>query len=154
MIITPLAKVEAAALTLETIADYPLLTYGFDFGGRSQLDVAFKQRGLVPNIVFTATDADVIKAYVRLGLGVGIVAKMAYNQQTDNGLIAKDVSHLFDASVTSIGLCRGTFLRRFVYQFIELFAPHLNRSLVEEVCRQRSKMDVDSLFEAIALPVY
>jgi LysR family cys regulon transcriptional activator len=119
------------ALSLEGIARFPLITYDFAFTGRTRIQKAFEQRGLAPNVVLTALDADVIKTYVKLGLGVGIIARMAFDPVLDKGLAARDASHLFDASVTRIGLKRGAYLRGFVYDFIQLFAPQLTRAMVE-----------------------
>lgn len=138
-------------LTLADIAAFPLVTYVFGFTGRSQLDEAFRAADLTPRVVFTATDADVIKTYVRLGLGVGIIATMAYDRAQDADLVALDASHLFDYSVTSIGFSRGTFLRRYMYDFIQLFAPHLTRELVDEAAATAHDAR-DALFAAIALP--
>ena len=146
----PLAQ--KSSLALEDVAAHPLVTYVFGFTGRSKLDEAFMSRGLVPKVVFTAADADVIKTYVRLGLGIGIVAKMAYDEELDDDLVALDASHLFEASVTKIGFRRGTFLRGFMYDFIQMFAPHLSRELVEEAYQRHTKQEVDGLFERVDLP--
>lgn len=116
--------------TIEHVAAYPLVTYVFGFTGRSQLDDAFHKANLQPEVVFTATDADVIKTYVRLRLGIGIIARMAYDPLFDQDLCALDASHLFDASVTKIGFRRGTYLRTYMYDFIEYFAPHLTKDRV------------------------
>ena len=94
----PLAKLPK--LTLEALAEYPIVTYVFGFTGRSKLDEAFNHRGLSPKVVFTAADADVIKTYVRLGLGVGILATMAVDAKHDPDLVVLDASELFEASVT------------------------------------------------------
>ena len=118
-------------LTLEAIARYPVVTYDFAFSGRSQINKAFAARNLKPNVVLTAIDADIIKTYVALGLGVGIVAAMAYDEQADQGLRSVDASHLFESSMTRIGIRRNAWLRDYAYVFIELFAPHLNRKLVQ-----------------------
>ena len=118
-------------LTLEAIARHPIITYDFAFTGRSKINQAFEARGLEPNVVLTAIDSDVIKTYVELGLGVGILAKMAYDPQRDAPLVALDASHLFEPSTTRIGIRRGSYLRGFVYGFIELFAPHLTRQAVD-----------------------
>jgi len=126
----------------------------FGFTGRSKLDEAFTAKGLIPKVVFTAADADVIKTYVRLGLGIGIVAGMAYDEKVDSDLVALDASHLFASSVTKIGCRRGTFLRGYMYQFIEDFAPHLTREVVEEVFRRHSKVELEELFSHLELPVY
>ena len=139
-------------LTLEAVAEYPILTYVFGFTGRSQLDHAFNARRLKPQLVFTATDADVIKTYVRLGLGVGIVAKMAYDPAIDTDLCALDASHLFAASTTRIGFRRGTYLRQYMYDFMELFAPHLSKELVDQAVAARSRSEADRLFSNLELP--
>ena len=117
--------------TLEAVARYPIVTYEFAFANRSLVEKAFAQRGLAPKVVLTALDADVIKAYVELGLGVGIMAAMAFHTKRDAGLKALDASHLFESSTTRLGIKRGAYLRRYAYEFIESFAPHLPRALVE-----------------------
>lgn len=148
----PLAQV--SMLTLADVAEHPIITYVFGFTGRSKLDEAFMEQGLVPRVVFTAADADVIKTYVRLGLGIGIVAGMAYDPKIDSDLVALDASHLFASSVTKIGCRRSTFLRGFMYEFIELFAPHLTRAVVEQAFQLRSQQELDQLFSQFELPVY
>ncbi|MDI3258998.1 MAG: HTH-type transcriptional regulator CysB [Sinobacteraceae bacterium] len=120
-------------LTLAEIAAYPIVTYTFGFTGRSKLDQAFAAHGLKPDVVLTAVDADVIKTYVRLGLGIGIVAAMAYDEKADRDLMRLPADHLFEPSTTYIGFRHGMFLRAYMYDFIELFAPHLTRELVDEV---------------------
>ncbi|WP_347331395.1 HTH-type transcriptional regulator CysB [Marinimicrobium locisalis] len=146
----PLAQVQP--LTLESVAKYPIVTYVFGFTGRSKLDEAFMNRGLAPKVVFTAADADVIKTYVRLGLGIGIVAKMAVDERLDPDLVALDASHLFESSVTKIGFRRGTFLRGFMYDFIERFAPHLTREIIDEAYNRHSRAELEELFEHVELP--
>ncbi len=141
-------------LTLEKLAEFPIVTYVFGFTGRSQLDKAFSEAGLEPKLVFTAADADVIKTYVRLELGVGIVASMAYDAKADSDLIALDASHLFESSVTRIGFRRGTFLRTYMYEFIRLFAPHLTHELIEESAKTGSSQQLDELYKDIELPDY
>ncbi|HMV18635.1 MAG TPA: HTH-type transcriptional regulator CysB [Zoogloea sp.] len=118
-------------LTLEAIARYPLVTYDFAFTGRNRINEAFTGRGLKPNVVLTAIDSDVIKTYVAMGLGVGILARMAYDPAVDKDLVMMDASHLFASSTTRIGLRRNAWLRGYVYAFIELFAPHLSRRVVD-----------------------
>lgn len=125
----PLADRERVRLS--DIAAHPLITYTFGFTGRSQLDRAFAGQGLTPNVVLTAVDADVIKTYVRLGLGVGIVANMAHDPAEDSDLVRLDASHLFEHSTTHIGFRRGTYLRGYMTAFIRMFAPHLTRSVIE-----------------------
>ena len=96
---------QKAKITIEDLASYPLVTYVFGFTGRSELDTAFNKVGLTPKVkVFTATDADVIKTYVRMGIGVGVIAGMAMDNDQDEDLVAIDAGHLFGASTTSIGL--------------------------------------------------
>ncbi len=146
----PLAQIPK--LRLEDLATVPLVTYTFGFTGRGQLDDAFRQRGLEPRVVFTAVDSDVIKTYVRLGLGVGIIASMAVDPQLDNDLIALDVSHLFEPSVTKIGFRKGTFLRGYMYDFMRQFAPHLTQDLIERVQSCSSKAELDELFDGMELP--
>lgn len=148
----PLAQL--SELTLEDVAKHPIVTYVFGFTGRSKLDDAFYERGLAPKVVFTAADADVIKTYVRLGLGIGIVAKMAFDEEADTDLVALDASHLFAPSITKIGFRRGTFLRGYMFDFIRLFAPHLTQSLVEQAYLRTNKLEIDELFANIELPTY
>lgn len=143
---------EESKITLRQIAEFPIVTYTFGFTGRSKLDEAFKAQGLQPQVVFTAADADVIKTYVRLGLGIGIVAKMAYDPEVDADLVAIDASHLFEASVTKIGFRRGTFLRSYMFDFMEMFAPHLTRDLVQAVTATASNAEAELLFARIELP--
>ena len=139
--------------TLEQVAAYPIVTYVFGFTGRSKLDDAFKSRNLTPRVAFTAADADVIKTYVRLGVGVGIIASMAVDKDLDDDLVAIDASHLFAPSVTKIGFRKGTFLRGYMYDFVTQFAPHLTRPVVDKVLQSPSRADVDAMFEGFKLPV-
>ena len=126
----PLLKVKP--LTLEAIARYPVITYDFAFTGRSKINQAFEARGITPNVTLTAIDADVIKTYVELGLGVGIVAYMAFNPDRDRQLRAIDASHLFESSTTHMGIRKNTYLRGYTYGFIEMFAPRLTHKVVDE----------------------
>ncbi|HYL22936.1 MAG TPA: HTH-type transcriptional regulator CysB [Burkholderiales bacterium] len=129
----PLLK--STPLMLEKLAEYPIVTYDFAFAGRSHVQKAFENRGLAPHVVLSAQDSDVIKTYVELGLGVGILAKMAFDPKRDRTLRAIDASHLFESSTTRLGIKRGAYLRRYAYEFIELFAPHLPRTVVERAVR-------------------
>ena len=148
----PLAAMDE--ITLEAVAEFPIVTYVFGFTGRSQLDNAFHEAGLTPKVVFTAVDADVIKTYVRLGLGIGIVATLAYDPVTDSGLKALDASHLFDYSVTKIGFRRGSFMRAYMRDFITLFAPHLNRDVIEKAIELRTKEEINALIPEATLPSF
>lgn len=120
-----------APLTLEAIARYPLITYDDAFTGRSKVNKAFLGRGLKPNVVLTALDSDVIKTYVAMDLGIGILARMAYDPVEDRKLGMVDASHLFESSTTRVGLRRNAYLRGYVYSFIELVAPHLSRRMID-----------------------
>ena len=131
------ALLKSEPLTLEAIARFPIVTYDFAYANRSLVNRAFEQRGLKPNVVLTAFDADVIKTYVELGLGVGILGKMAFDEKRDRNLRALDASHLFPSSTTRLGIKRGAYLRRYSYDFIELFAPHLTRELVEKTVMEK-----------------
>ena len=140
-------------ITIHDLAAYPLVTYVFGFTGRSELDSAFNRSGLTPRIVFTATDADVIKTYVRLGIGVGVIASMAMDPATDSDLVAIDASHIFEASTTKIGFKKGTFLRSYMYDFIKRFAPHLNREVVDQAVTLKTNAEIEAMFANMPLPV-
>ncbi|PYE31199.1 transcriptional regulator [Idiomarina fontislapidosi] len=146
----PLAQIDK--LSIHDIAQHPIVTYVHGFTGRSELDKAFNTAGEEPQIVFTATDADVIKTYVRMGIGIGVVATMAYDAEEDTDLIALPAAHLFDPSTTKIGFRRGSFLRTYMFDFIENFAPHLTKSRVEEAMQLRSHEEIEKLFSDIELP--
>lgn len=118
-------------LTLQQIARHPVITYDEGYTGRSHIDQAFAQQGLKPSVVLSAMDADVIKTYVELGLGVGIVASIAFDPERDRSLRAIDARDLFEVNLTRLAIRRGTWLRGYVYAFIESFAPTLTREVVE-----------------------
>ena len=118
-------------LTLERLADFPIITYEPGYTGRGQIDEAFEQHGIAFNLVLSAMDADVIKTYVELGMGVGIIAAIAYDEARDPALAAIDAAHLFATNVTHLGIRRGSYLRDFAFDFIHTFAPPLGRALVE-----------------------
>jgi len=118
-------------VTLETLARYPIVTYDPAFAGRSRIDDAFKAQGLAPDFVLSAVDSDVIKTYVELGLGIGIISARAYDEKRDRHLRAIEVGHLFGTMTTRIAVRRGAALRGFAYDFIELFTPHLTRAAVD-----------------------
>ncbi|HWG30843.1 MAG TPA: HTH-type transcriptional regulator CysB [Steroidobacteraceae bacterium] len=146
----PLAS--AGRLTFKALAAYPLVTYTFSFTGPSSLHDLFAKAGLTPNVAITARDADVIQTYVRLGLGVGIVAHMAVADD-DPDLISIDAAHLFPAHTTWIGFRRGTLLRKYMYDFAQLLAPHLDRRLVDRAHRAASAEEVAEMFKDIELPL-
>jgi LysR family cys regulon transcriptional activator len=122
----------AAPLTLEAIAEYPIITYDEGLTGRTRIDKAFEAAGIEPDIAMSALDSDVIKAYVELGLGVGIIASLAFDPERDPGLTLLDGAHLFAENVSSLAVRRGRFLRTYVYRFIELCAPELTERRVRD----------------------
>ena len=130
----PLASLKG--LTLKDIAAYPIITYHEGYTGRSQLDKAFADEGLAPDIVMSALDADVIKAYVELGLGIGIVASMAYYAERDTNLSLSESEHLFRLNTTLIGVRRGHYLRGYAYKFIELCAAEHTEAIVRQQATQ------------------
>lgn len=132
VVVTPLDHplLQDGPLTLDKVARYPIVTYDLGFTGSTSVKRVFEARGLTPNIVLTAIDADVIKTYVELGLGVGLLANMAYNAERDRNLAALDASHLFPESTTYLGVRRDAYLRSYGYDFIQLIAPHLDRQTV------------------------
>lgn len=119
-------------LWLEDLAEYPLITYDVGFTGRSHIDAAFVEAGLAPDIVLTAMDSDVIKQYVSLGMGVGIVASMAFDHGRDKGMRAIEASHLFAPNVTRLAVRKGAYLRAYAFHFIERFAQGYTRSDIEK----------------------
>jgi LysR family cys regulon transcriptional activator len=148
----PLA--ENSSISLEDLVTHPIVTYPFGISGRSKRKQAFKRNNLEPKIVFTATDADVIKTYVRLGLGVGIVAEMAFDGVCDLDIVSIDASNLFESSITSIGIRQGTYLRSYMFDFIEKFAPHLTREVVKDVMLLNSREKQNDFFNVVKIPDY
>jgi len=140
-------------LTLHELAKYPLVTYVFSFGGQSSLKTAFANEGLEPNVVFTARDADVIKTYVRMGMGVGIVASMAADCSDKKDLEVIDADDLFPRSTTWIGFRKDSVLRRYMVEFVQLFAPHVTSKQIEDIRRATSQEAVDVLFRDTRLPL-
>lgn len=118
-------------LTLAMLARYPIVTYDATFTGRSHIDRAFERQGLTPNVVLTAIDSDVIKTYVELGLGVGIIAEMAFDPVRDMQLAAMAANHLFETNTTRLAFRRDLWLRGYDYDFMEMLAPQLTRRVVE-----------------------
>jgi LysR family cys regulon transcriptional activator len=123
------------AVSLEEIASYPVITYDAAFAGRSKIDHAFGLRNLKPDVLLEAIDADVIKTYVELGMGVGIIAGMAFDPERDRNLRAIPVGQLFGMNISRVAVKQGAYLRSYIYTFIELLAPTLNRKMVEAAMR-------------------
>ena len=143
----------AGKLTLKKLSAYPIVTYVFSFSGRSSLQALFETHGLTLDVALTARDSDVIKTYVRIGLGVGILAGLAIDPVVDADLEVIDASHLLDGHVTWIGFRRSTLLRAYMYEFIELLAPHLPRRLVREIEKLDTQDDAERVLAGIDLPV-
>lgn len=140
-------------MTIEDLARYPLVTYVFGFDRASEIEKAFNRANLEPRVVFSATSADVLKTYVRLGLGVGVIASMAIDPNIDKDLVAIDAGHLFAHSTTKIGFRKGSFLRSYMYDFIQHFAPHLTRDVVEKAVALRDQQLIDEMFADKNLPM-
>jgi len=138
IVLTPAGHplLRAKPLTLERLAAYPLITYDYSFIGRSKIALAFEAKGVQPHIALNAIDADVIKTYVDMGLGIAIVPSLAYDRRKDRTLHAIDASRLFEPNTIQLGIRRNHYLRSYTYAFIELFAPHLTRAVVERAIRE------------------
>ena len=146
-----LAKLDRQ-ITLQDLAQFPLVTYVFSFGGQSSLKRAFVEQGLDPDVVFTARDADVIKTYVRMGLGVGIIAGMA-NEDEDDDMTAISATGLFPRSTTWIGFRKDVVMRQYMLEFVRLFAPHITANQLEKTRHARSQLEIDSLFNGAHIPI-
>lgn len=140
-------------LTLHDLAKHPLVTYVFSFGGQSSFKQAFSDEGLEPNVVFTARDADVIKTYVRMGMGVGVVASMASDCSDRQDLKSIDAAGLFSRSTTWIGFRKDAVLRRYMTEFVQLFAPHVTSKHLQEIRETASQDAIDALFREESLPL-
>jgi LysR family cys regulon transcriptional activator len=140
-------------ITLSDLARYPLVSYVFSFGGDSALHRTFASQGLKPEIVFTARDADVIKTYVRMGMGIGIVAGMAHEEVDNRDLTAIDAGGLFPRSTTWIGFRRNQAPRLYMMDFIQLFAPHINHAQLQNIAKAENQQDIDSIFRHAELPL-
>lgn len=128
-------------ITLEVLAEYPIVTYHEGFTGRAHVDKAFAEAGVVPDIVLSAIDADVIKTYVGLGLGVGVVASVAYNPEQDRTLSLIEVPHLFPANTTHLAVRRGTYLRSYAHAFIEKVCPDIGEEAIKAALKLSSSQD-------------
>jgi LysR family cys regulon transcriptional activator len=122
---------EISKPTMAELAQYPLVTYSFSFSGPASLVELFAEEGLTPNVALTAWDSDVIKKYVREGLGVGILANIAIDGEEDADLKVRDASHLFPVHTTWAGFRRGVLLRGYIYDFLQMLAPHLTQRQVQ-----------------------
>jgi LysR family transcriptional regulator, cys regulon transcriptional activator len=148
----PLAELNRRP-TLKELAEHPLVTYVFNFDGGSSLKRAFAAQGLEPKVVFTARDADVIKTYVRLGLGIGIVASMAQSVCVQGGLVALEATGLFPRCTTWIGFRRDVVLRKYMFDFLELFAAHLDQRTVRDALELATQEEIDAMLASTRLPL-
>jgi len=148
----PLTRI--AKPSLRQVAAYPLITYVFSFSGRSSLYELFTSEKLRPDVAITAQDSDVIKTYVRLGLGIGIIAEPALEQEDAETLAPVDADHLFPDHTTWIGFRRGALLGRYTNDFLQLLAPHLTRHLLTQARSSDTQDEVDALFEQAPIPNY
>lgn len=148
----PLAD-QPRPLELRSLADYPLVTYVFSGTGESSFKRAFREQGLEPRVVFTARDADIIKTYVRMGMGVGVIAAMAFECQDREDLVAIDARELFPRVTTWLGFPRDSVLRGYMVDFVNLFAPHYSSRLIRDTARAQTQQDVDELLKELALPI-
>ncbi|RLA05407.1 MAG: transcriptional regulator CysB, partial [Gammaproteobacteria bacterium] len=140
-------------VSLQELAAHPLITYVKGFAERTELDRTFVQADLDPTIVFAATDADVIKTYVRLGLGVGVISKMAYDPVVDSDLVMIDARSLFQDDIAYIGFTRTLYFRQYMYDFIEHLAPHLSTELIQKAQGTKQNDHVSKLVDEIVLPL-
>jgi LysR family cys regulon transcriptional activator len=132
----PLTK--AKRITLEDLALYPMITYDYAFTGSTIVSEVFKNANIEPNIMLTAIDADVIKTYVSLNMGIGLIAEMAYDSTTDYPMVSRDVSHLFPLSTTYIGIRREKFLRKYTSDFIRMFIPQTSEKELKKILNKKS----------------
>jgi LysR family transcriptional regulator, cys regulon transcriptional activator len=146
------ALAQAGKLSLKKLSEFPIVTYEFSFSGRSSLPAMFETAGLSLDVALTARDADVIKTYVRVGLGVGILACVAIDPKVDTDLAAIDASHLFGTHTTWIGFRRGSVLRAFMYDFIELLAPHLPKKSVRKLEQLKTQKELEQKLGALEIP--
>jgi LysR family cys regulon transcriptional activator len=141
-------------VSLKDIVQYPIVTYVNGFTGRNSQDEVFNQNHLQPNIVLTAVDADVIKTYVRLGLGIGIIADMAFSKDQDADLFKLNVKHLFGITTSQIAIKKDRVIKPYVYPFIELFAPHLTRTIISQAIDCADLVSRRQLFSSVSIPMY
>ena len=146
------ALARAGKMTLKKLSDFPIVTYEFSFSGRSSLPALFETAGLSLDVALTARDADVIKTYVRIGLGIGILACVAIDYTADADLVALDASHLFESHTTWIGFRRGSVLRAYMYDFIELLAPHLPKKFVRKAERLKTQEELNRDVSTLTIP--
>lgn len=140
-------------ITLSDLASFPILTYMLGLTGRSQLDKTFQQADLEPRVAFTATDSDVIKTYVRLGMGAGIVAEMACREE-DSDLVYIDASHLFPDSMIKIGFRHSRHISAYQFDFLQMMAPYLEMETIRQLVGSRTAQDREALLQQAEIPSF
>ena len=140
-------------VSLTDLARFPILTYMLGLTGRSQLDKTFQKANLEPKVAFTATDSDVIKTYVRLGMGAGIVAEMAC-RDADSDLAYIDASHLFPDSVIKVGFRHSRHISAYQFDFLHMLAPYLEMETIKRIARSRTIAERDSLLQQAEVPYF
>jgi LysR family cys regulon transcriptional activator len=148
----PLAKKKE--VSFEQLAKYPLLTHTSSHGKVNYIEHVFKENGLSPDIVFSATDCEIIKSYVRMGLGVGIIANMAYEDDLDDDLVVLSIENLFPKSLVNLVFDRHFYFRTFIFKFIEFMAPHLSKDIILQTQQARSMNKITSILENVSIPTY
>ena len=141
-------------ITLADLAAFPILTYMLGLTGRSKLDRTFHAANLEPNVVFTATDSDVIKTYVRLGFGVGIIAEMAKGSEHDDELDCIDASHLFPDSIIKIGFRHSRHIAAYQYEFLHMMTPYLELETIKALVHTKALNDREKILQAYPIPNY
>ncbi|RXJ73638.1 transcriptional regulator [Veronia nyctiphanis] len=149
----PLAEIDQPSL--EQLSEYPILSYEPSATGRQVQDAAFADAGVTPNYFMTVMDADVIKRYVQLGFGIGIISTLAARDIDNTGLKYINLDHLFEPCKAWICFSKDILLQNYMYDFLSSFSPHLTKSLMENVLmQQQSSEKLERLFDGIELPVY
>jgi LysR family cys regulon transcriptional activator len=141
-------------VTLVDLASFPILTYMLGLTGRSKLDRTFHAANLEPNVVFTATDSDVIKTYVRLGFGVGIIAEMAKGNKHDDELTCISAEHLFPDSIIKIGFRHSRHISAYQYEFLQMMTPYLDLDTIKEIANTKALNDRQQILDNYETPRY
>ena len=147
----PLTKLES--VSFDILAQYPLLTHTSAGGKTNRVETLFKENGFSPEIVFSATDCEIIKSYVRMGLGVGIIASMAYEEHLDADLVSLPISHLIPKSLVNVVFDRNLYFREYKFSFIEALAPQLSKELILQAQQTKSANKINKMVEQSLIPI-
>ncbi len=147
----PLTKVDT--LNFDILAQYPLLTHTSSGGKTNRIEQVFKEHGFTPEIVFSATDCEIVKSYVRMGLGVGIIASMAYEEHLDADLISLPIEHLIPHSLVNVVFDRNLYFREFIFAFIESLAPQLSKDLILQAQQTKSANRIAKMVDQSLIPI-